>query len=256
MNLAEDSLELNYLRRGSPEKAEAACQKCGGALVRVESAGSVHHARLVCDACGTFVKWLPAARPEAQLRLPDVPLDMDLPMLTGVSKSQTQFGEAMRSRMLEKLLGGVSRDQYRALRSITDSSWWIANRDRAPELIRWPEAWYGSSQPSQASDDDDGDFGPVPQAARKLPAPAGPPAPASMRPALASPLEKITHITDLSRCRRHWKHGTVVKLNGVDHVIHEIALAMLSDNTLRIVFFDDQGKAFYVGRQIIAALSQ
>jgi hypothetical protein len=62
------NLLKQHVESSKNAKANEACLRCGtiGEFTRGPGAGP-HHARLICAACGRFVKWLPAPPTQKQI---------------------------------------------------------------------------------------------------------------------------------------------------------------------------------------------
>jgi hypothetical protein len=105
-----------------------------------------HHAKLVCGACGRWLRWLPRPRPQTSAEgfrrgSGLAPPDGRLPPLAGTDR-QVAYALTVRAGMLRRLRDALSPDAYRALRGIADAPWWLANRDRPAEALRWPATWF------------------------------------------------------------------------------------------------------------------
>lgn len=122
------------------------CKRCGAeANDQVLTPEGPHYGKLVCKVCRTFLGWLPKPpTPELPLdeeKLPQADnMDM-LPALKGVSERQIEFGGNCRSKLLDAMHGRVSERIYRAAVTIVDSTFWIANKDRQPNQVKWPREW-------------------------------------------------------------------------------------------------------------------
>jgi hypothetical protein len=115
-----------------------ACKYCGATdlLTQVEPAGSTHYARLACRSCGRLQRWLP--RPTAPA-VPAVARSLeDGPALLRGTPAQIGAAESIRGAMIRKArLAGLTRT-LRVLYAVADASWFLANRERALDELRWP----------------------------------------------------------------------------------------------------------------------
>jgi len=67
--------------------------------------------------------------------------------LVGTPK-QVAFGESVRRSMLAVLRRSAPEDVLELLLSVKDATWWIANRNKPLDEIRWPSAHQISGDPS------------------------------------------------------------------------------------------------------------
>lgn len=121
------------------------CRYCGSSdLTPIRCATGPHHAKLTCDGCGRCVAFLPRPRGATSaegFRRAAEAAPARLPDLLGTPR-QVAFARTVRAEMLRGLQEALSPDAYRAMRGIADASWWIANKGRKAEDLRWPADWF------------------------------------------------------------------------------------------------------------------
>jgi len=131
--------------RAELTKSKVMTCKCGSqANNQVLTPGEQHYGKVVCASCGKWLAWLPRpARPIDKAKLPKpLALGAELPKLTGKSPAQIAFGERCREKMIhEQSCSSLSAEMFEAMKTITDCTFWIANANKAPNLLRWPEEW-------------------------------------------------------------------------------------------------------------------
>lgn len=67
------------------------------------------------------------------------------PELSG-SAEQASFAGRTRFRKYAEWIGRLPPEVLQAIKSITDSGWWIANADATSATIGWPEEWVAPSR--------------------------------------------------------------------------------------------------------------
>lgn len=70
-----------------------------------------------------------------------------MPLLIGTDP-QVAYAENVRAAMVRRLNAVLSPDAFRAMRGIEDATWWISNKDREADAIRWPSGWFEAQQTS------------------------------------------------------------------------------------------------------------
>lgn len=80
------------------------------------------------------------------VRVP-VPRGEALAVLQGVSASQIKFGSNMRAKKMPEWSPDLPDIVYEGLRTITDSTWWIANQNADTSEIKWPVSWLAPTDP-------------------------------------------------------------------------------------------------------------
>jgi hypothetical protein len=123
------------------------CRRCGSTdLVTTRTPHLIHYAKQQCRQC-RHVVWLP--RPVrlitreivhalAPLALPE---DAPLPDLEG-TPAQVEYAANVRALALPRLKRDLGPNLFRLTRGITSAAWWLMNKDKSPQEIRWPEAWF------------------------------------------------------------------------------------------------------------------
>jgi hypothetical protein len=100
--------------------------------------GHPHHAKAACRRCERFVKWMP--RPAGPI--PDYCLDAARtrpgPAELVGTKAQVKWARAIRDWMLVRAERDGRPRLAMLIRAIADSTWFIANRDRDLDTLRWP----------------------------------------------------------------------------------------------------------------------
>ena len=146
-----DSVLRVFERCHAAMKAEAArlakppmkCKRCQSeANNQVLTPDGPHYGKLVCASCGNFLTWL--GRPVLPInpaKLPKRDEGDPLPQMTGRSPAQIALGEGCRNMMMRKLKDRLAKNLYDAMLTIRDATFWIANKDRSAEQIRWPHEW-------------------------------------------------------------------------------------------------------------------
>jgi len=114
------------------------CPTCGATTrtpVKPPS-GSPHHAAERCGACGRFLRWLP--RPAGVI--PDHCLEAAVPRASPVplrgTARQVEWATSIRTDLLRRAAAQPRLAQL--LMTIDDATWFIANRGRPLEQLRWP----------------------------------------------------------------------------------------------------------------------
>jgi len=65
-----------------------------------------------------------------------------MPVISGgKSAAQDKYGRDMRQAKLQEWRPDLPENIYNGLLSITDPTWWIANKDADASEIKWPESW-------------------------------------------------------------------------------------------------------------------
>ena len=101
-----------------------------------------HYGKVICQVCKRFLTWMPYPnKPIKPEKLPKFKMGDPLPQLTGRSPRQIEFGANCRAAMLHRLRLALPSDVYQAAHTITDCTFWIANKDRHAPQIRWPHEW-------------------------------------------------------------------------------------------------------------------
>lgn len=116
--------------------ASLACNHCGSPHVNEVPAKPPHHAKAVCVDCGRFVRWLPKPNTTvmpAVTRAPDAP-----PAALVGTPDQIGAAQSIRNAMAATYRARGRRDVVDVLLSITSAGWFLANRNRSLEEIRWP----------------------------------------------------------------------------------------------------------------------
>lgn len=118
------------------------CKRCGmEANDQVLTPEGPHYGKVVCKKCGCWLTWLPRPPlPIDKSKLPWHPEGAPLPKLTGASQKQIEYGEQCRALMIARFQA-LDVQLYAAMLTITDATFWIANKDRAVDQIRWPKEW-------------------------------------------------------------------------------------------------------------------
>lgn len=118
------------------------CGRCGSENVAIERRPSgPHYADRRCQDCRShcgFEPW-PTVNPD-DLILPEPPEGNALAKLAGTEK-QIAWARSLRVELLRTWGAALPPDLMAALRTITDSSWWIAQRGRRHDAIKWPNGW-------------------------------------------------------------------------------------------------------------------
>lgn len=125
-------------------KPLAACPRCGSSRtteVRCEP-GAVHHAKLVCDPCRLFRRWLPRPRPFAP-EPPDEVLALvhsrrQPCVLTG-SPSQCRAARSIRQTLLFRADRADRLRLVALLKCVKSAGWFFANKDAPLDRLRWPK---------------------------------------------------------------------------------------------------------------------
>lgn len=84
----------------------------------------------------------------SEVEIPKVDPDLPLPPLRGTPK-QVKWAQALRPRMLAPRIAASAPALFAAMKSITDSTWWIANHNRNFENWTWPKEWAPSTPPEE-----------------------------------------------------------------------------------------------------------
>ena len=177
-----------------------------------------HYGKIVCANCGCFQSWMPTpVTPLESVHFPAATKETPLTALKG-SNPQISWAESLRPAMLAAAANMLPEAASSAMRLIAEASWWIANRDCDPTTFKWPKEWLQAPTQHAAPPED--------------PTPSG-----------------ITHKKQLVQFK-HWKLGTLVNIKNVRRVIEDIALVRIDDGTMRLIFFDGAGNAFYEATQV------
>jgi hypothetical protein len=106
-----------------------------------------HHAKLWCRSCERTVRWLPKPGPtpppdEVFLRAAaGAPAAGEaLPALVG-TVAQVEWAAKVRALLLRRIENELGHPPWLAARGIVTAGWWISNKDRRGDQIRWPESW-------------------------------------------------------------------------------------------------------------------
>lgn len=113
------------------------CGQCKSMdLAEVLTPDGPHYGKLSCRACGRFLKWLP--RPSSSV-MPEVvrPLGLPAAVLRG-TPPQVSAAESIRVTLLRDCRRDGRRDIADVVSSVTDASWFLANKDRRIEALKWP----------------------------------------------------------------------------------------------------------------------
>lgn len=100
-----------------------------------------HYAKLRCSGCNRFIKFLP--RPSEPVGLPSDELlalvrPRENPVALCGSEAQVKFAESCRSSILIRAKRAGHGILHSVAMCVADSSWFIANKDKALNMIRWP----------------------------------------------------------------------------------------------------------------------
>jgi hypothetical protein len=121
------------------------CPRCGDPEIDLVSAppGSPHYRRRQCRTCGAFRGWepRPAVDPDTMHVPPGIPEGSPLPRLRGSSRKQEAFAEATRASLLPAWARFWPPDVIQAVRAIDDATWWLANRGKRYDEVRFPAEW-------------------------------------------------------------------------------------------------------------------
>lgn len=120
------------------DEADTECLHAKTEQVRLST--GVHWGKEMCLDCGRFVRWIPAPKSD---NLDDyvVPEEVAPVKLTG-SEAQVKWATAIRLDLVKSLREASAPEKFiRGMKSIAEASWWIANRGRSFEQIRWPADW-------------------------------------------------------------------------------------------------------------------
>lgn len=114
------------------------CTRCGSAtLVEVPTPEGPHYAKLVCEECGGFIKWLPRPAPAA-MPVVDRPDAAPLAEIAAKSEAQAEAARSIRADWLRKCRGAGLARTAKVLSSVIDASWFLANRNRGLDELKWP----------------------------------------------------------------------------------------------------------------------
>lgn len=119
------------------------CPSCGSLTVRnITLPDGPHYGKVICAVCARFLRWLPfPSVPLEKLIVPPAPpAGTPLPDLIGTTGQVSWAGELRRTMML-KAAASLPSNIAEAALTITDATWWIANKDRDPVDYRWPRTW-------------------------------------------------------------------------------------------------------------------
>lgn len=112
-----------------------------------------HYAKLNCSECGRFIKFMPRPGggevPEAVLAKVTA---RTAPAALRGTPAQIKFAESCRDSILYRAKKAGLGILHSVALCVVDASWFIANKDRRLNEIRWPTpSQMDDAQPNQAS---------------------------------------------------------------------------------------------------------
>lgn len=133
--------QWSFKRRGSSLEATVTVVSVRGELTAYDDRGLFVPLREL--VCSNPSRWILVSPSWDVLELPNCGDNPPLAELTVGSSRQIAWAESIRGSMLRSSFKDSRFVKLAAaVKTINDATWWIANRDRRVEDMRWPREWW------------------------------------------------------------------------------------------------------------------